>query len=278
MLELNGCRVLESCHLQKVEENDAFLTEHFLVYVFSGKIVSSYQGKEFSAGANEAVFVRKAQHLHYKKIGFIEGEAYQSLLFAFSNDLIQEFFRLRKSNFPFEREAAPLPFFKITPNREFLSYIETIRAYAKGNLAFEPELLRLKILEMLFVLTDAMPQVGNYLFQFSHPEREDLVKVMEKNYTQPATVADFAYLAGRSISSFKRDFQAIFGSSPARWLREKRLNLARQFLLSTDKSVTDVCFEVGFENLSHFSRTFKDYFGYYPSDLKKRAVLQKSLS
>jgi AraC family transcriptional regulator, exoenzyme S synthesis regulatory protein ExsA len=277
MLELNGCRVLESCHLQKIEENDAFLTEHFLVYVFSGKIVSSYQGEEFSAGAGEAIFVRKAQHLHYKKIGFIDGATYQSLLFAFTNDLIKEFFRLKKSNFPFEREASQQPFFKINPNREFLSFIETIRTYAQGNLAYEPELLRLKILEMLFVLTDSTPQVANYLFQFSHPEKDDLVKVMENNFTQPATVADFAYLAGRSISSFKRDFQSVFGSSSARWLREKRLELARKFLLSTDKSVTDVCFEVGFENASHFSRAFKEHFGYHPSNLKKRAVLQKSL-
>lgn len=278
MLELNGCRVFESCHLNKMEENDAYLTEHYLIYVFSGRLAAIYQGEEFSAAQNEAVFVRKAQHLRYRKIGFDEGQPYQSILFGFTNDVIQEFFRLRQNNFPFEREAALLPFFKITPSREFQTLIETFRAYIEGSLAYEPELLRLKILEMLFVLTDAMPKVGNYLFQFSHPERSDLVKVMEKNYTQPATVADFAYLAGRSLSSFKRDFQNVFGSPPARWLREKRLNLARQFLLSTDKSVTDVCFEVGFENLSHFSRAFKEYFGYHPSDLRKRAVLQKNLS
>ncbi len=275
MLQLSDCRVLEYCHIKDMEEGNHYFTEHHLIFVLSGRMTSVYQNTAYSIMQNEAVFVRKAQHLSYQKIGFAEGQAYESLVFAFTNDLIREFFRLRK-NYSFQREDLSLPFFKIIPNKELFAYVKTIRAYLQGTLISEPELVRLKILEMLFVLTDAMPQVGNYLFQFSHPERNDLVKIMENNYTQPASIADFAYLAGRSVSSFKRDFRTTFGSSPARWLREKRLQLARQYLLSTDKSVTDVCFEVGFESASHFSRVFKQHFGHHPSVLKKRTLSQRN--
>lgn len=276
-LGLDGCRIVESCHIEDTLENSAYINDHFLGFVISGRLSTVYKGKEMSVRKGEAVFVRKSQYLSYKKIGMAEGEPYESLLFALTNDLIREFLRMQKKDYSKKIEM-PVPFFKIEPNAELRSFIKTMRAYLSGNLSFQPELARLKVLEMLFVLTDAIPEVGNYLFQFSHPERSDLVKVMENHYTTPAKVADFAYLAGRSVSSFKRDFQSVFNSSPAQWLREKRLNLARQLLLSSDKKITEICFEVGFENLSHFSRLFKEHFGYHPSLVRKRPVLQKSMS
>lgn len=277
MLELNGCTVLESCHVKQSEESSVYLTDHYLVFVLSGRLATSVDGDEYSITANEAVFARKGQNLNYRKIGLAEGQPYESLIFAFSNEMIREFLQMRSQP---KQPSKPLslPFFKIAPNEELNAYIQTMQAYLRGNLLFEPELVRLKILEMLFVLTAAAPEVNGYLAQFSYPEKLDFVKLMEKHFTQRATLAEFAQLTGRSLSSFKRDFQAVFHTSPARWLQERRLQLARQFLLSTDKSVTDVCYEVGFENLSHFSRNFKEFYGQSPSSIRKRTAWQKTMS
>ncbi len=80
---------------------------------------------------------------------------------------------------------------------------------------------------------------------------------------------DLAYLSGRSPSSFKRDFQAIYNISPSRWIRERRLKKAKELLSNTELSVTDVCYMTGFENMSHFSKVYKSYYGHSPSSQRK---------
>jgi AraC-like DNA-binding protein len=77
----------------------------------------------------------------------------------------------------------------------------------------------------------------------------------------------FGYLTGRSLTTFKRDFKKVFATTPQRWLTKKRLDLAHyQFVEKKGKPI-EVCYEVGFENLSHFSFAFKKQFGYTPTEL-----------
>jgi AraC-like DNA-binding protein len=58
--------------------------------------------------------------------------------------------------------------------------------------------------------------------------------------------------------------------TPQRWLTHKRLELAYYQLTEKKKKPLEVCYEVGFENLSHFSFAFKKQFGFAPSLLKSR--------
>ncbi len=81
----------------------------------------------------------------------------------------------------------------------------------------------------------------------------------------------FAYLTGRSLTTFKRDFTKAFNHTPQRWLTQKRLELAHYQLTEKERRPVDVCYETGFENLSHFSFAFKKHFGYAPSRLTKKS-------
>jgi AraC-like DNA-binding protein len=78
----------------------------------------------------------------------------------------------------------------------------------------------------------------------------------------------FAYLTGRSLTTFKSDFKRIFQTTPGRWLTEKRINLAHYKLTNSKQKATDVYLSVGFENLSHFSTTFKKAFGVSPRNIR----------
>ena len=85
----------------------------------------------------------------------------------------------------------------------------------------------------------------------------------------PLKLEDFAYLSGRSLASFKRDFNAIYQVSPAQYIKETRLNKAKELLIATDWTIQDIAFSVGFESLSHFSRVFKQAMGQSPLDFRK---------
>lgn len=121
------------------------------------------------------------------------------------------------------------------------------------------------MIELLYDVAECSRNIFFQMLQLRKPVRIDVHRVVEEHFTSPASVEDLAYLSGRSLSSFKRDFRAIYHDTPAHWIREHRLNKAREMLESTKMTVADICYSLGFENPTHFSRIFKDRFGVAPS-------------
>jgi AraC-like DNA-binding protein len=88
---------------------------------------------------------------------------------------------------------------------------------------------------------------------------------MIRHFAFNVEMKQFAYLTGRSLATFKRDFEKIFHTSPGRWLQQKRLAQAYYLIKEKGEKPSDVYLEVGFEDLSHFSFAFKKEFGKAPS-------------
>jgi AraC-like DNA-binding protein len=95
---------------------------------------------------------------------------------------------------------------------------------------------------------------------------------MDRGYAQPLAVAELARIAHVSEAHFARTFRATFGETPHRYLQRRRVERAMFLLRETDRSVTDVCFEVGFGSPATFSRTFREIVGRSPRAYRKEAV------
>ncbi len=129
------------------------------------------------------------------------------------------------------------------------------------------DIASIKITEAISILRALDTGIDQVLADFEEPGKIDLVAYMEQNFMFNLTAEKFGYLTGRSLTTFKRDFKKAFGTTPQRWLTQKRLELAHYQLAEKKKKPQEVCYEVGFENLSHFSFAFKKRFGYAPSQL-----------
>ncbi|ACU63432.1 helix-turn-helix domain-containing protein [Chitinophaga pinensis] len=129
------------------------------------------------------------------------------------------------------------------------------------------DIATIKITEAISILRLIDADIDGELTNFELPGRMDLVDFMERNYMFNMPLERFSYLTGRSLSTFKRDFKKAFDISPQRWLTQKRLELAYVHFTEKKLRPADVYFQVGFENLSHFSYAFKKHFGYTPTDL-----------
>ena len=94
---------------------------------------------------------------------------------------------------------------------------------------------------------------------------------MDRAFAEPLDISSLARIARVSQAHFIRTFRATFGETPHRYLQRRRVERAMFLLRTTETSVTDICFTVGFSSLGTFSRTFHDVVGESPRVFRKRA-------
>jgi transcriptional regulator GlxA family with amidase domain len=93
---------------------------------------------------------------------------------------------------------------------------------------------------------------------------------MDRTYAQPLDIPELARIAMVSEAHFIRTFRSTFGETPHRYLQRRRVERSMFLLRETDRSITDICLDVGFNSLGTFSRTFRDIVGESPSDYRLR--------
>ena len=137
--------------------------------------------------------------------------------------------------------------------------------YMQLNGIEDEALLALKLREAVMLLLKVNPELKDILFDFSEPGKIDLEAFMNKNFHFNVDLNRFAYLTGRSLATFKRDFEKLFHSTPSRWLQQRRLQEAHYLIREKGKTASDIYLDLGFEDLSHFSFAFKKQYGMAPS-------------
>jgi AraC-like DNA-binding protein len=91
---------------------------------------------------------------------------------------------------------------------------------------------------------------------------------MDRAFAEPLDVRAVAAVAHLSEAHFIRSFRAVFGETPHRYLQRRRVERSMFLLRETDRSVTDICFDVGFTSRGTFSRMFREIVGETPSDYR----------
>jgi AraC-like DNA-binding protein len=95
---------------------------------------------------------------------------------------------------------------------------------------------------------------------------------MDRDYAKPLDVAALARIAYVSEAHFIRTFRATFGETPHRYLQRRRVERAMFLLRETERSVSEICLDVGFTSLGTFGRTFQDIVGESPTSYRDRAA------
>ena len=97
---------------------------------------------------------------------------------------------------------------------------------------------------------------------------------MDRTYAQPLDIQALARIAFVSEAHFIRTFRSTFGETPHRYLQRRRVERSMFLLRETERSITDICLDVGFGSLGTFSRTFREIVGQSPSDYRDRAAVK----
>jgi AraC-like DNA-binding protein len=92
---------------------------------------------------------------------------------------------------------------------------------------------------------------------------------MDRAYAEPLDVRAVAAVAHVSEAHFIRSFGAVFGETPHRYLQRRRVERSMFLLRETDRSITDICMDIGFSSLGTFSRMFREIVGETPSAYRR---------
>lgn len=251
-----------SCYEDKFFKSDIMFDHHMLIWFISGetKIVQSdatyffKKGDLFLIPRNQLATI-----INYPK----DGKPHKTVVMHLSQEKLRDFYA------HLDIKPKPVQKHKIyTFNNHPLleSCLSSVIPYFEME-ELPEAIASLKITEAITILRTIDKEIDHVLANFEEPGKIDLADYMEKNFMFNLPLEKFSYLTGRSLTTFKRDFSKAFNNTPQRWLTEKRLEMAHYQFVEKKRKPIDVCYETGFENLSHFSFAFKKQFGYAPTEL-----------
>jgi AraC-like DNA-binding protein len=249
--------LLLACEGDKHFEHDPFVYEHVLGVITSGIAEQHTDRGVITYGAGTLMLLRRNQLLKVTKKHF-EGKPFTTINIVLDQETLQKY--SREHNIQASAIYTDEPNVVLENDAFMKGYFSSLMPYFSQPEKLTPILAQVKTSEAIALLL-RNPALKNFLFDFSEPHKIDLEAYMNRHFTYNVPLAQFAKLTGRSLSTFKRDFEKIFHTTPERWLQRVRLKMAHFLISQKKRKPSDVYLEVGFENLSHFSAAFKREFG-----------------
>lgn len=244
-------------------KTEVIFEHHMLVWFISGetKIIQSEGAHTFGAGD---IFLiprnRLTTVINYPK----DGLPHKAVAMHLTQEKLKDFYSRHEA----VGKAHPLEKVHTFTKHPLLeSCLASLLPYFDLGDNLPPDIAAIKMEEAISILRSIDKDVDGLLADFEEPGKISLSDFMERHYMFNMTLDRFGYLTGRSLATFRRDFQKIYNTTPQRWLTEKRLQLAHYQIAEKQQKPNDVYVEAGFENLSHFSYAFKKQYGYPPNTL-----------
>ena len=267
-LQIDGCSVIEQCIHSMECKGVMCLQSHVLYFMLEGAITFYYGKQTYVVRKNEMILLKKATSVKFEMTGDADNDnIYDGTMICLTDELLHEF--IRTAHFAMPQADGEIKASVNPMNDRLTTFIRSLKPYFNTPSTVNPALLKLKIMELLYDVSECSQNTFRQILQLLKPAKADIRYVVEQNYASPITLPEFAYLTGRSLSSFKREFQSTYNMPPAQWIRAKRLEKSLDMLKNTPLTVSEICYSMGFESPAHFSRIFKEQYGHPPTQYRQ---------
>ncbi|TSE07815.1 MULTISPECIES: helix-turn-helix domain-containing protein [Aquimarina] len=253
--------------LKKVEhsdlQNQRYVAAHALTIVLNGALqIETPEGEISIINKNQIILLPKGLYMISDIIP--KNESFEAVVFFFDKEICDEFlagFDL----YALENLPKTLIF---NYDQNLRLFTDTLITLYRGKSLYQ--FTKPKLLELLHLisLSEKGDQFIGKLQCLKKRGKKNIKLFMEENFDKPLDIEDYAYLTGRSISTFRRDFKSKFDISPKKWLIKKRLKKASFLLKEKSDSVTSIALQVGYENTSHFIKAFHKEFHISPKQFQ----------
>lgn len=244
-----------------------------IIYVLSGSVTVGIQNEEFLIKAGETALIQP-QFVHSIRQDGEKSAVYFNILFRLSmldsGDVCME-----KYLYPIYKGERIIP--KHLKKGDILSisispYIKRLAEIAKNRLENYELLVKSYLLVIMhYLCSSAQPESSDD--QRTRELYDKLKKALDhirSNYTEEITVEKAAALCNFSASHFSKMFRQLTGISFTKYLINYRLETAAKKLADDGAVISDTAFACGFNNLSYFTRAFKNKYGMTPHEYRRK--------
>jgi len=246
------------------DRRTVFLQENTVVFVLQGYKHLHLGNHSLTVEPGRVLFMKRGL---YAMSEFVpEGLSYEALVLFSTNAFLKAFSMKYFDRRPVRRDRIVEPYLSLPVDHLLAGFRDQYLSYFKQSFANQGALLQLKLEELFLLLISGSHgnEVRNWIQNVVHKQPLDIEYVMRQYLFQPLTLNELAELSGRSLASFKRDFQDRFSGSPRKWILQQRLLHAQMLLSNTDQHIVEVALASGFESAPYFTRAFRQAFGETP--------------
>jgi len=157
-------------------------------------------------------------------------------------------------------------------NNDFLiqKYIEGLLFYFENPSLINEDILILKVKEIILLLsqTQNAEAVQLILSQLFSPATYTFKQIIEAHLFSQLTIEELAAQNNLSVSSFKREFAKLYNDTPANYIKNRKLEKAAELLVVSDRRITEIAFDCGFNDLANFTKSFSDKYSITPTNYR----------
>lgn len=154
-------------------------------------------------------------------------------------------------------------------------FIESLEFYFNNPSLVNNDLLELKIKELILLLiqTKNITSILELVSDLYSARSVHLKNIIELHLYSNLGVEELAKLSNLSLSSFKREFKTEFNDSPNNYINSKKIEKAKELLKITPMPISEIAYEVGFNDPLYFTRIFKNKIGASPTTYRSEHTI-----
>jgi AraC-like DNA-binding protein len=242
-----------------------FHNEACFIYFVEGKTKINSPGEQKGIQSGESVLL-KCGNYFAELMKYSPAGRYEILVFHLYPDILRKIYEREVPAFinPSQNKSF---IHKIVPHDIIKKFVEGLYFYFDNPDLVSDELLQLKIKELILLLvqTKNAASIVSLFTDLFTPRNLNIKEIVNNHLFSGLSIEDLANLSNLSVSTFNRTFYTLFNDTPANYIKLKRLERAKELLAISSLTISEIAFQTCFNDVAHFSRSFKAVYHCSPS-------------
>ncbi len=248
--------------ITEISKQQILLNKNTFSFLQEGTKEVFFDNSAYAIDNSQFLLMKSGHCLMTEKLSN-DSENYRSILFFFSNEEI--FTILQKFKLETSNSKKLYSTYSFNYDSFIKRFVESLLDISKLSKSIQENMLKTKLEEIILYLIELNGLDFVYsLINNSDNQNQKFIQTIESNRLNKLTIKELSFLSNMSVSTFKREFEKNFHSSPSKWFQDKRLEHSAFLLKNESKRPSDIFEEIGYENLSNFIQAFKIKFGVTP--------------
>lgn len=245
-------------YLSKLHDYSCFF------YIREGNYQVIEANGSFKIGENEALLKKCGNYISNFASNENDTRA-EAIAVYFHPDIVKSIYSNELIEFLNNSEQRSKPV--IVGNELIEKYINNLVIYLDNPSLIDDELAELKFKELILILMKSQhsDSVRDFFGNLFNTQELKFQNIIENNIFNQMSIEELAFICNKSVSNFKRTFKQYFNNTPARYIKEKRLERAAELIATTTESISDIAYDCGFNDPTTFSAVFSNHHGVSPS-------------